>query len=74
MCLSDEKLSLDALFDTGFLHYLTCLVYLIIVLNGLFVSWVLCLSITFLTFFNKFQIKLLKHFHMVSLITVLNGY
>ena len=57
VCLSDEKLSLKSLFDTGFLDSLTCLVYLIIVLNGLFVSWVLCLSITFLIFFNHFHLN-----------------
>ena len=37
-CLSDENWSLGALFDSGFLDYMTHLVYLIIVPDGLFVS------------------------------------
>ena len=63
------------LFDNVFLDSLACLVYLIIVLDGLFVSRIHCQSYTFLYHLYSILIlfKLLKRIHMVSLITVLNG-
>ena len=77
MCVSDvcrEKISINniTLLDSGFLDSLACLVYLIIVPDGLFVSRIHCLSFTFLYLFPIIVlVKLLKRIHMVSLITVL---
>ena len=67
-------LNIITLQDTGFLDTLTRLVYLIIVPNGLFISKVHCLLITFLSYFTIIVlVKLLMRIHMVSFITVLNG-
>ena len=66
--------TLFALFNNGFLDHLTCLVYLIIVPYGLFVSRVHCLPVhLYHLYLIPYLFKLLKHIHMVSLITVLNG-
>ena len=65
---------METLFDSGFIDYVISLVYLIIVLDELFVSES---SVSQLHFYHPYialnLVKLLKRIHMVSLITVLNG-
>ena len=70
-----HRITLFTLLDNGFLDYMTCLVYLIIVPDGSFVSESTVISITFLSFLNYVlfdQIALMNPYG--QLITVLNGY
>ena len=75
VCRERITINIITLQGIGFLDALTRLVYLIIVPNGLFVSRIHCLLITFLSYFISIiiLIKLLIRIHMVSFITVLNG-